>query len=325
MPDESGETPRRPDWLKVKLSSGPNYRDVKNLLRMERLHTVCEEARCPNIFECFEHRTATFMILGNVCTWACRYCAVETGTPHGLDLGEPVRVAETVARLGLSHVVITSVTRDDLPDGGAWAFAACIEQIRKRLPRCSVEVLIPDLRRRRENLEIVMRARPDILNHNIETVPRLFRAMRPKGDYEGSLRLLAQAKEMAPEIPTKSGMMVGLGETFDEVLATMDDLRRVGVDILTIGQYLRPTSQARHVPAFRYWTPDEFRALREAGLARGFTHVEAGPLVRSSYHAWQQAEDYRKAREAATAGVAGPSRPGGADGATGAGGGSATG
>ncbi|MBX5476389.1 MAG: lipoyl synthase [Clostridia bacterium] len=298
LPGPDGQTPARPEWLKVKLSTGPNYRDVKNLLRSERLHTVCEEARCPNIFECFEHRTATFMILGNVCTWACRYCAVESGRPSGLDLQEPVRLAETVERLGLHHVVITSVTRDDLPDGGAGMFAACIEQIRKRRPQCSVEVLIPDLRRKRENLEIVMAKRPNILNHNIETVPRLFKAMRPKGDYEGSLRLLAQAKEMAPDIPTKSGLMVGLGETFEEVLATMDDLRSAKVDILTIGQYLRPTSQARHVPAFRYWRPEEFRALKEEGLKRGFTHVEAGPLVRSSYHAWQQVKDHEAALRA---------------------------
>ncbi|MCL6644689.1 MAG: lipoyl synthase [Dehalococcoidia bacterium] len=285
--------PGRPDWLGAPAPAGGNYRELKALVDRLKLHTVCESAACPNVGECWNHRTATFMILGNVCTWACRYCAVETGTPHGLDLGEPVRVAETVARLGLSHVVITSVTRDDLPDGGAWAFAACIEQIRNRRPQCSVEVLIPDFKGDEAALATVMAARPEILNHNTETVPRLYRTVRPQAVYERSLRVLRRAKELDPGALTKSGLMVGLGETREELLAVFRELAANGVDILTVGQYLQPTPA--HLPIVRYYEPREFEELKAEALAMGFRHVEAGPLVRSSYHAEEQAVAARDA------------------------------
>lgn len=278
---------RLPEWFKVRMPSGPNFSEVKSLLREAGLHTVCEEAHCPNIGECWERRTATFMILGDLCTWRCHYCAVKTGRPEAPDLEEPARLAESVERLGLRYTVITSVTRDDLPDGGASLFAECIRQVRLRTPKCKVEVLIPDLKGDPNSLRIVTQARPDVLNHNIETVRRFFQRLRPKGSYDRSLSLLKHAKEQAPTIPTKSGIMVGLGETREELLETMKDLRSVGCELLTIGQYLRPSKV--HHPLDRFYHPDEFTGLEQAGLELGFSHVAAGPLVRSSYHAEEQA------------------------------------
>ena len=275
-----------PGWLKVKMPGGANYIELKGLLRGEALHTVCEEARCPNISECWDRRTATFMILGDICTRACSYCAVTTGAPTGLDLQEPVRLAETVERLGLRYAVITSVNRDDLPDGGAFIFAQCVVQVRKRLSDCKVEVLIPDFCGDWDALATVMDARPDTLNHNIETVRRVFRAVRPKGDYDQSLELLARARSLVPDGVTKSGMMVGLGETWDEIIETMRDLRSVDCELLTIGQYLRPSQ--KHTPIARWYTPEEFEELRQEGEAMGFRNVASGPLVRSSYHADEQ-------------------------------------
>ncbi len=275
-----------PGWLKVKMPGGANYIELKGLLRGEALHTVCEEARCPNIGECWDRRTATFMILGDICTRACSYCAVTTGAPTGLDLQEPVRLAETVERLGLRYAVITSVNRDDLPDGGAFIFAQCVVQVRKRLSDCKVEVLIPDFCGDWDALATVMDARPDTLNHNIETVRRVFRAVRPKGDYDQSLELLARARSLVPDGVTKSGMMVGLGETWDEIIETMRDLRSVDCELLTIGQYLRPSQ--KHTPIARWYTPEEFEELRQEGEAMGFRNVASGPLVRSSYHADEQ-------------------------------------
>jgi lipoic acid synthetase len=280
--------PRKPGWLKVRAPGGANYVAVKQLMRDLKLHTVCAEAHCPNVGECWEHRAATFMILGDVCTRNCAYCAVAHGTPAPYDAGEPVRLAEAVTKLGLKHVVITSVDRDDLPNGGAEAFAGCVVEIRRRLPETSVELLIPDFKGSDAALELVVAARPDILNHNLETVERLYRVARPGGRYPRALRLLRRAKEMAPDLTTKSGLMCGLGEEWDELLNAMRDLAAQGVDILTLGQYLRPS--ASHLPVARYYTPDEFTALRAAGTALGFRHVEAGPLVRSSYHAWEQAQ-----------------------------------
>lgn len=274
---------RRPEWLKVRAPSGENYHDVIDLVREKRLHTVCEEARCPNIGECWNHRTATFLLLGEVCTRGCRYCAIAKGKPDALDEDEPERIAEAVEHLRLKHAVLTSVNRDDLPDGGAHIFAASIQKIRERLPECKIEVLIPDFEGNWEALAMVMAARPDVLNHNIETVPRLFRRFRPKAGYQQSLELLAHAREMGPTSVTKSGLMVGAGETNEEVLLVMDDLRRASVDVITIGQYLAPTSS--HWPIARYVTPAEFAMFRDEGLRRGFKHVESGPLVRSSYHA----------------------------------------
>jgi lipoyl synthase len=278
---------RRPEWLKVRLPAGPNFRELVGIMRTQTLHTVCEEARCPNIGDCWERRTATFLILGNVCTRHCAYCAIAHGLPTELDVREPERVAEAVAAMGLRHAVITSVDRDDLRDGGAAMFARTIRLIRSRVPRCSIEVLIPDFKGDGEALRAVLEAEPDILNHNIETVPRLFRAVRSGGNYRRSLDLLARAKAEARRGLTKSGMMVGLGETWDEVLATMRDLRAVSCDILTIGQYLSPGRD--YAPIARYYHPDEFIALKGEGLAMGFRHVESGPLVRSSYHADEQA------------------------------------
>jgi lipoic acid synthetase len=280
--------PRKPGWLKVRAPGGANYVAVKQLMRDLKLHTVCAEAHCPNVGECWEHRAATFMILGDVCTRNCAYCAVAHGTPAPYDAEEPVRLAEAVTTLGLKHVVITSVDRDDLANGGAEAFAGCVGEIRRRLPQTSVELLIPDFKGSDAALELVVAARPEILNHNLETVERLYRVARPGGRYARALRLLARAKEMAPELTTKSGLMCGLGEEWDELLGAMRDLAAQGVDILTLGQYLRPS--ASHLPVARYYTPDEFAALRAAGVAMGFRHVEAGPLVRSSYHAWEQAQ-----------------------------------
>jgi len=251
------------------------------------LHTVCEEARCPNIGECWEHKAATFMILGDVCTRNCTYCAVAHGTPAAFDPLEPARLAEAVHRMGLEHVVITSVDRDDLPNGGAEAFAASITEIRQRLPETSVEVLIPDFKGSERALQIVMDARPDILNHNLETAERLYRLARPGGRYDRALRLLANARRMDPQALTKSGIILGMGEEWDEVLVCMRDLRRSDVNILTVGQYLRPSDS--HIPVARYYTPEEFAELRDIGLSLGFTHVQASPLTRSSYHAWEQA------------------------------------
>ncbi|MHB1416412.1 MAG: lipoyl synthase [Chloroflexota bacterium] len=279
----------RPDWLKVRFSSGPNYQQVKSLLRGMTLHTVCEEAQCPNIGECFESRTATFLILGRVCTRNCRFCAVESGRPAGLDEEEPARVAKAVADLGLRYVVVTSVTRDDLPDGGAEIFAETIRRVRETQPACGIEVLIPDFLGSETALATVVKAKPDILNHNIETVPRLYRRARPQANYERSLALLKRVKKIDPSVLGKSGIMVGLGETWDELLATMADLVAVGCDILTIGQYLSPSPQ--HLPIERYYTPEEFRRLKEEGERLGLRHVESAPLVRSSYHAGRQAEE----------------------------------
>ena len=280
---------RRPDWLRVRLPGGPNYGELKGIMRGLDLHTVCEEAHCPNIGECWEARTATFMILGDTCTRACGFCAVKTGRPTVLDLGEPVRVAEAVERMGLKHAVITSVNRDELEDGGAGVFAGTIRQIRRRLPECGVEVLIPDFEGNLEALATVVRARPDILNHNVETVPRLYPQVRPKARYQRSLGVLQQAKRLDASVFTKSGIMLGLGEEEDEVLQVFSDLRAHDVEILTVGQYLRPS--LRHLPIVRYWTPDEFAGLKLKALRLGFRHVEAGPLVRSSYHAANQVPD----------------------------------
>jgi len=282
MPEER----RLPPWLKVRMPSGPNYLELRDLLRGNGLHTVCEEARCPNIGECWERGTATFMVLGDICTRACAYCAVTTGVPTGLDLQEPARLAETVVRMGLKYVVITSVNRDDLPDGGAFIFAQCIRQIRKRLPVCKVEVLIPDFCGDWDALATVMAAVPDTLNHNIETVPRVFHRVRPRGDYDQSLELLSRARGLDPTAVTKSGMMVGLGETWDEIIQTMRDLRAVDCDLLTIGQYLRPSQ--KHIALAKWYTPQEFEELAGEARSLGFRHVASGPLVRSSYHADEQ-------------------------------------
>ena len=277
---------RKPEWLKVRFPGGPNYVRLKGLMREKRLHTVCEEAHCPNIGECWEAGTATFMILGDTCTRACAFCAVTSGRPQALDMGEPLRVAQAVQRMGLTHAVVTSVNRDDEPDGGAAIFAATIRSIRRLCSGTSVEVLIPDFMGNWQALATVMEERPEILNHNTETVPRLYRRVRPKGRYERSLELLRRAKEMDPRGITKTGVMVGLGETKHELLLVMADLVDVGCDVLTIGQYLRPS--ARHAPVERYYRPEEFEELAEDGRRLGFRHVEAGPLVRSSYHAERQ-------------------------------------
>ena len=279
---------RKPAWLKVPAPGGPNYLALKHLMRDLRLHTVCEEAHCPNIGECWEHRAATFMILGDVCTRNCAYCAVAHGTPAPLDTDEPARLAAAVQQMALRHVVITSVDRDDLPNGGAEIFAAAIAEIRRRTPETSVEVLIPDFKGNERALGIVVEARPDILNHNLETIERLYRLARPGGRYQRALELLGRAKAMDSSMLTKSGIICGLGEEWDELLGAMRDLRAQHVDILTLGQYLRPSSQ--HLPIARYYTPDEFVLLRRAGQEMGYRHVEAGPLVRSSYHAWEQVE-----------------------------------
>ena len=273
-----------PPWFKVKIRQGPDYQEIRRIMTERGLHTICEEARCPNVWECWNNRTATFLILGDICTRRCHYCAVTTGRPNELDLDEPVRVADAVQALGLRHAVITSVNRDELEDGGAFLFADTIRQIRKKIPSCTVEVLIPDFQGQESALATVMDEQPDILNHNIETVPRLFPSIRPQGKYQRSLELLDRAKSMGAL--TKSGLMAGLGETFDELRDVMLDLRAVGCDILTLGQYLRPTKD--HAPVARFYTPEEFQALKEEGLSFGFQHVESGPLVRSSYHAEQQ-------------------------------------
>ena len=280
---------RQPEWLKVRATQGPNYRRTKELLRGALLHSVCEEAHCPNIFECFERLTATFLILGRICTWNCRYCAVTPGRPTGVDWEEPARLAETERSLGLRFVVITSVTRDDLPDGGSAIFAACIRKVRESVPDCRVEVLTPDFHGRRESIAEVVAARPDIYNHNIETVKSIFHRARPKGDYARSLALLRTVKELDPRMPTKSGFMVGLGESLAEIEETMVDLRDAGVSIVTAGQYLRPS--LKHMAVARYYRPEEYEEIRAIGRRLGIGHVEAGPLVRSSYHARDQAAE----------------------------------
>jgi lipoic acid synthetase len=284
----------KPEWLKVRAPGSANYLRLKGLMKELKLHTVCEEARCPNIGECWHHGTATFMILGDVCTRACAYCAVAHGRPNELDVAEPARVANAIHEMGLRHAVITSVDRDDLADGGAFIFAETIRQTRARVPECRIEVLIPDFQGIERSLREVLDAGPDVLNHNIETVPRLYRMARSGGRYPRSLELLDRARRYRPAVGTKTGIMVGLGETFDELVAVFDDLRQAGVSILTVGQYLRPTPT--HAPMVRYYHPDEFAELKRIALAKGFVHVESGPLVRSSYHAHEQADAFLSAR-----------------------------
>jgi len=277
----------RPAWLKVRLPSGPQVEQLRTLMRSKELHTVCEEAHCPNMAECWSAGTATFMILGDTCTRSCGFCAVKTGRPTELDLDEPARVGDAVMRMGLGHAVVTSVNRDELNDGGAEIFAQTIREIRRRSPGTTIEVLIPDFRGVLEALDIVLVARPEILNHNTETVPRLYQRVRPQAVYERSLAVLRHTKATAPGLVCKSGIMVGLGETREEVLDTMRDIRAQGTDIHTIGQYLRPSPE--HLQIERYWSPEEFDELRVEGMAMGYRHVESGPLVRSSYHAERHA------------------------------------
>jgi len=273
--------PRLPSWFKVNFREGPDYQEIRRLTGALKLHTICEEAHCPNVWECWNNRTATFLILGDICTRRCHYCSVMTGRPLPLDEAEPARVAEAVKILGLRHAVITSVNRDEVPDGGARMFAETIHAIRRELPSCTIEVLIPDFMGDELALDTVLAAKPDILNHNIETVPRLFPSVRPQGKYLRSIRLLHSASEKGAV--TKSGLMVGLGETLGEVRAVMQELRETGCAILSLGQYLQPTRT--HWPVVRFYPPEEFQVLKAEGLALGFRHVEAGPLVRSSYHA----------------------------------------
>jgi lipoic acid synthetase len=280
----------KPDWLKVRAPGSPNYLRLRGLMRELQLHTVCEEAHCPNIGECWHHGTATFMIMGDVCTRACGYCNVTHGTPMALDPDEPDKLARAVDAMALAYVVVTSVDRDDLPDFGAHVFAATIRAIKARRPDCRVEVLIPDFQGSETALRVVMDATPDILNHNTETVPRLYRIARPGGRYPRALEVLERARRMSSGIPTKTGLMVGLGETWDELVAVLHDLRRVDCQILTIGQYLRPS--LAHLPMTRYYTPAEFAELKRIALDLGFGHVESGPLVRSSYHAHEQADSF---------------------------------
>jgi lipoic acid synthetase len=292
MPVPSPDAHPRPEWLKVRFSGGQNYQDLKGIMRTLGLHTVCESARCPNMGECWDHRTATFMILGNICTRACGFCSVPSGKPLGPpEEDEPDRVAEAVAKMGLRYAVVTSVNRDDQPDGGAAIFARTISEIRRRVPGCRVEVLIPDFRGEWSALETVLSARPDVLNHNMETVPRLYREVRKGAIYERSLELLKRAKEFSAEIPTKTGMMLGLGETREEVISAMADLAAQKTDILTLGQYMQPDSE--HLPIVRYVHPNEFAEYKQIGQQMGFKHVESGPLVRSSYHAFEQSESAR--------------------------------
>lgn len=288
---------RKPEWLKIKLNTNENYTGLKKMMRSKNLHTVCEEARCPNIHECWAvRRTATFMILGDTCTRACRFCAVKTGLPTELDLQEPERVADSVVQMNLKHAVITAVARDDLRDGGAAVFAETVRAIRRKNPFTSIEVLPSDMGGVEENLRMLMDARPDILNHNIETVRRLTPRVRARATYDRSLEFLSRAKEMQPDIPTKSSLMIGVGETWEEILEVMDDLRSNNVDIMTIGQYLQPTK--KHLKVEKYYTPDEFNELKQIALSKGFSHCEAGPLVRSSYHADEQVNSAAKARAA---------------------------
>jgi lipoyl synthase len=282
---------RKPDWLKVRFPGGPNYARIDHYHRQQGLHSVCRSAACPNQGECWNRGTATFMILGDRCTRSCRFCNVQGGAPLPVDLQEPFKVAQAVAELGLKHAVVTSVTRDDLADGGADQFARLTEAIRRAAPDCRVELLIPDLGGNRQALTSILAAGPDILGHNLETVPRLYPAVRQEAVYERSLQLLADARELAPQVPTKSGLMLGMGEERTELLTTLTDLRRVGCSLLTLGQYLAPTRS--HFPVVRYLPPTEFADLRSEAMALGFRHVESGPLVRSSYHAEEQ---YAEAR-----------------------------
>jgi lipoic acid synthetase len=284
---QPGQLPvRRPPWLKVRIPGGENYRRLQGVMARLELHTVCESARCPNVAECWGHSTATFMILGDLCTRACGFCAVPHGRPLGLDADEPRRVAEAVAAMGLKYAVVTSVNRDDVSDGGAAIFAETIRAIRRRVPGCKVEVLIPDFRGNWEALGAVVAAAPEVLNHNIETVPRLYRRVRMGAVYERSLELFVRARAMNADTPLKSGLMVGLGETYDEILEVLRDLRSASVNILTVGQYLQPTRA--HLPVARFYHPEEFAEIKRAALALGFQHAECGPLVRSSYHAHEQ-------------------------------------
>ncbi|WP_203339620.1 lipoyl synthase [Planococcus beijingensis] len=287
---KSKEHIRKPEWLKVKLNTNKTYNDLKKLMREKKLNTVCEEAKCPNIHECWsERRTATFMILGDTCTRACRFCAVKTGLPNELDWGEPERVAESTEIMELKHVVVTAVARDDLNDGGAAVFAETVRAIRRRMPGTTIEVLPSDMKGDYESLHTLMDSQPDIFNHNIETVRRLTKRVRAKATYDRSLELLARVKEIAPHVPTKSSLMVGLGETKEEILQAMDDLLKHNVDIMTIGQYLQPTR--KHLNVERYYHPDEFEELKKVALDKGFKHCEAGPMVRSSYHADEQVSE----------------------------------
>lgn len=287
------EYKRKPEWLKIKLNTNENYTGLKKMMRSKNLHTVCEEAKCPNIHECWAVRkTATFMILGAVCTRACRFCAVKTGLPTELDLQEPERVADSVYQMNLKHVVITAVARDDLKDGGAEVFAETVRAVRRKSPFTSIEVLPSDMGGVEENLKMLMDARPDILNHNIETVRRLSDRVRARAKYDRSLEFLRRAKEMQPDIPTKSSIMLGLGETTEDIIEAMDDLRANNVNILTLGQYLQPSK--KHLPVIKYYTPAEFAELKEIALSKGFSHCEAGPLVRSSYHADEQVQSVKE-------------------------------
>lgn len=286
-PKRRKSTRRHPEWLRVKAPSGENYTFLKDLMRSKKLHTVCEEARCPNISECWGAGTATFLILGDICTRSCGFCNIKTGRPLAIDWQEPERLAQAVQAMNLSHVVITSVNRDERADGGAPIFAMCIKRIREVQPSCSIEVLIPDFKGSESALKIVMDARPEILNHNVETVPRLFKKVQPQDKYEWAMTTLENAKKMNPEVLTKSGIMLGLGETWDEVLAVMQDLVDRGVDILTIGQYLQP-NRKKHLPTEHYYPPAEFEKLRQIGYEMGFRWVESAPFVRSSYRAEQQ-------------------------------------
>jgi lipoic acid synthetase len=279
-------TQRRPDWLKVRVPGGDSYDFLKGLMRSKQLHTVCEEAHCPNIAECWGAGTATFLIMGDICTRSCGFCDIKTGRPNPLDWAEPIRVAEAVRAMNLKHVVITSVNRDERKDGGAPIFAGCIQRIREVQPGCSIEVLIPDFKGSKEALKIVMDARPEILNHNVETVPRLFKKVQPQDNYDWAMTTLRNAKAMDGEVLTKSGIMLGLGEEWDEILTVMQDLANCQVDILTIGQYLQPSK--KHLPIERYYRPEAFTELKRIGLEMGFKWVESGPLVRSSYHAEEQ-------------------------------------
>ena len=278
--------PPLPDWLKVKMPGGPRYIELKRLMNSQQLNTVCEEAHCPNIGECWERGTATFMILGDICTRRCHYCAVKTGRPVGLDLEEPERLSETVKAMGLRYCVITSVNRDDLLDGGSSIFSSCIAKIHQKVPGCRIEVLIPDFAGSKASLEKVISAKPDVLNHNIESTRNIFHRVRPKGDYDLSLELLAQSKRFDSNLVTKSGIIVGMGETKEDLISTMEDLRSVDCDLLTIGQYLSPS--IKHIPIDRFYSPPEFEYLRLLGEDMGFKHVASGPLVRSSYHADEQ-------------------------------------
>ncbi|MEP7287594.1 MAG: lipoyl synthase [Chloroflexota bacterium] len=290
--ENGAQTPqpmRRPPWIKVRAPSGANFEMVRETVRSKGLHTVCEEAMCPNLGECWGRGTATFLMMGDTCTRSCGFCDIKTGRPSPLDWQEPMRIAEAVRAMNLRHVVITSVNRDERPDGGAPIFAMVIRRIRKVQPGCSIEVLIPDFKANRDALKIVMDAQPEILNHNVETVPRLFRKVQPQDHYEWAMTTLRNAKELDPLVLTKSGIMLGLGETFDEVVEVMRDLASLKVDILTLGQYLQPSK--KHLPIDRYYEPQEFDDLKRIGLELGFKWVESGPLVRSSYHAEQQVRE----------------------------------